>query len=192
MADAYKFSQLMKDNLGNTFKYLGNNDNSAVLVACAIALFKGIFRPAFTMMDKKSDPETKKFAAIREALTELVALPIYAVTPLIIEKGIINKLCNGKEGKALKAIKSNAKFTSVCLSTLLIPAICNVIQPPTMNFLQKRNEAKKRKLDINTNPEVTQNKVANPLGFKEPTLNAGTTKLIPTRVQTNSGMKVGG
>lgn len=42
----------------------------------AIAAVKGICRPAFTMMDKKEEPKTKKYTAIREGLTEIIAIPV--------------------------------------------------------------------------------------------------------------------
>ena len=47
--------------------------NDALYAVLAIAMFKGIMRPTFTMMDKESDKETKKYAAFREGLTEVIA-----------------------------------------------------------------------------------------------------------------------
>jgi len=44
-------------------------------VVMAIATIKGICRPTFTMMDKHEDYETKKYTAIREGLTEVIAIP---------------------------------------------------------------------------------------------------------------------
>ena len=55
---------------------LGKN-NKPTYVVMAIATVKGICRPLFTMMDKKENPETKKYTAIREGLTEVIAIPVY-------------------------------------------------------------------------------------------------------------------
>ena len=52
-------------------------NNSPTVVAMGIATAKGIFRPTFTMMDKKESYETKKYTAIREGLTEVIAIPVY-------------------------------------------------------------------------------------------------------------------
>lgn len=196
MADAYKFSQLMKDlSLKNTFRFLGENKNSATLIACSIAAFKGIFRPLFTMMDKKSDLETRKYAAIREGLTEVAAFPLYALTPLLVGK-IVDKTLSKETSEIIKdKIKMNSKFLGICVATLIIPAVCNAIQPPMMKAYKKSQDKKKAKLDINTNIDTVQNKIANDLVFKAPTPVAGTTKLLPPRAlqnNINSGLKVGG
>lgn len=145
---SYTITQLIKDNLGNTLRYFGESENSATIAACAIAIFKGFFRPMYTLLDKKSDPETKKYTAAREAITEVAALPIYALTPFVITK-LIEKFYKGEE-HAKKNIKITGKFLGLCAATLAIPAVCNVIQPPIMNALQKHNENKKVKLGQNT------------------------------------------
>ncbi len=50
---AFTLGQLLKKpNLENIFKFMGDNPNSAIVVAVAIAAFKGVFRPIFTMRDK--------------------------------------------------------------------------------------------------------------------------------------------
>jgi len=149
--------------------YFGDNENAAIVVAVTIAVFKGIFRPLFTMMDKKQDPDAKVYAAFREGLTELVAVPLYIAVPLLA--GAIAKkkfaktadnIMNAKEiANNVKNAKTIAKFIGVCITTLLIPAACNIIQPPIMDAFKKHQDSKKAKagLDINLdNNAVIQNK----------------------------------
>lgn len=189
MAEAYKFTELIKDNLDNTYKFLGNSKEGATIIACSIAVFKGIFRPIFTMMDKKSDPETKKYAAIREGLTEVAALPLYAVTPWAAGK-LVEKY--SKETQIVKnRMTGNAKFFGICAATLIIPAVCNVIQPPIMNVYKKSQEAKKAKvkLDITSEsniqaPTVINNNTVN-------TVKPVDTSLVKAYQVQNSGMRVG-
>ena len=64
------------EKVRNAAHALGIN-NKPTYVVMAIAAVKGICRPAFTMMDKKEDPKTKKYTAIREGLTEIIAIPVY-------------------------------------------------------------------------------------------------------------------
>ena len=64
------------------FRFLGNDANPTI-IAAGIALAKGIFRPMFTMMDKKQEPEVKKYAAIREGLTEVIAIGVYTLSGAI-------------------------------------------------------------------------------------------------------------
>lgn len=63
-------------SLKNICKKLGEN-NKPTYVVMSIAAVKGICRPTFTMMDKTEKPETKKYTALREGLTEAIAIPVY-------------------------------------------------------------------------------------------------------------------
>lgn len=154
MTETYKFSQMIKDNLQNSFRYLGESKYGAVLVMCAIAVFKGIFRPIFTLMDKKSDPGAKKYAAMREGLTEVAALPLYALVPILAEK-IVSKACKGKSN--IETLEKNGRFIGLAAATLLIPAVCNVIQPPMMKAYKNYEDSKKAKVG-NVNSITSVNK----------------------------------
>ena len=62
--------------LENALIKLGKN-NSPTFVAMSIAIAKAIFRPAFTMMDKEQDKSSKTYTALREGLTEVIAIGVY-------------------------------------------------------------------------------------------------------------------
>lgn len=172
MADAYKFSTLVKDNFKNTCRFFGENKSGATIVACSIAVFKGIFRPLFTMMDKKSDPDTKKYTAIREGLTELAALPLYAITPWVAGK-LVDKFIKTTDEFAANRIKMNAKFFGICATTVIIPAVCNLVQPPIMKAYKKHMEAK-AKTQIGSIQQPTEtNKPANKVAVKPLSMNSG-------------------
>lgn len=66
----------LAENLKKICLSLGKN-NKPTYAVIAIASVKGICRPTFTMMDKTEKPETKKYTALREGLTELIAIPVY-------------------------------------------------------------------------------------------------------------------
>lgn len=183
MAEAYAFKTLIKENFENTFKFLGENENSATLIACSIAVFKGIFRPLFTMMDKKSDPESRKYAAIREGLTEVAALPLYATTPWLVGK-LVDKYSKQPDPLAQKRIKMTSKFLGICAATIIIPAVCNVIQPPIMNAYKRHQDAKKAKMEELSN-QVQLLNISKPIA-------PVTTINKPLAPKANYGMKVGG
>lgn len=186
MADAYKFTQMMRENLTNTFKYFGESEHGATIIACSIAVFKGIFRPLFTMMDKKSDPETKKYAAARELLTEVAAFPLYAFTPLIAGKLVDKFAPEGMEVFAKKRMKTNSKFLAICASTLIIPAVCNVIQPPIMGAFKRYQDKKKAKMGLDTTPTIN---IQTQAVINKPTTTSNS--LIKPLYVQNSGMRVG-
>lgn len=190
---AFAFKELIKSpTMENTFRYLGENKNSATIIACSIAVFKGIFRPLFTMMDKKSDPETKKYAAIREGLTEVAAFPLYAFTPWLAEK-VVKKflpapdIAKTAESKVFAQAKmvGNAKFLGICAATLIIPAVCNMIQPPIMAAYKRSQDAKKAKLDINSSSEISP-----PMIVNKPEVPVSSA-LAKSSSVSSSGMRVG-
>lgn len=152
---AFTLGQLLKKpNFENTCRFLGDNPDSAIWVACLIALFKGISRPLFTLSDKKSDPKTKKFAALREMLTEGIAIPIYIAVPKILGAAITNIFYKNKSEATKKAVGANLKFIGVLASTAIIPAICNVVQPPMMAYFKRRSDAKHAVPKNNNNQTV--------------------------------------
>ncbi|MDD3436527.1 MAG: hypothetical protein PHC64_05170 [Candidatus Gastranaerophilales bacterium] len=128
-------------SLKNICKKLGEKNNPVYTVV-AIAVFKGIFRPIFTMMDKKQDPESKKYAAIREGSTELIAIPTYIILPTLIEK-LAPAFSPGK--KPLLQILENSKttlgFIGVCFAALIaIPGLCNIAMPHVLKLFGKKEK----------------------------------------------------
>lgn len=182
-----KLTNFIKEPLKKTFDFFGENPNGAIYVAVAIALFKGIFRPYFTMRDKKSDPETKKYTAIREALTELIAIPVYVAVPLLGNKLIVDRTYKDAPKVAKKAAEANVKFLGVLLSTAIIPAVCNVIQPKIMGYLKKKSDTKdeQKELDI-----VSESNIAPPAVITTPSAPIASSMPKPA-YSTNSGMRVG-
>lgn len=176
-----------KKGIKTVLEHLGKNNNPAYVVV-AIATAKGIFRPIFTMMDKKESPETKKYTALREGLTEVIAIPTYLLCGAIAGKGAALI----KEPEKAKIAKHNLRFLGVCMAALIvIPGACSLLVKPFTNKIfhnSKNNSNEKQKnLDITSKSE-------------QPTLTTlNTTKprpvFHPTTVNfasfLNSGMKVG-
>lgn len=160
-----------KQSLEKSLTKFGQN-NSPTLVAMGIATAKGIFRPTFTMMDKKESYETKRYTAIREGLTELIAIPVYylsgvlskyvtkklAVPKNFIKKDIYKKHLAGDTSEEVKSavkhaeelakinfskISSTSAFIGVAISALLvIPLVCSITIKPIMKGIEKRSVKK--------------------------------------------------
>ena len=168
----FTFSMGFKDSLERILTKFGR-EYSPTVVAMGIAAAKGIFRPIFTMMDKTETQETKRYTALREGLTEVIAIPIYyfsgvvskkitdklAVPKNFMSKDIYQRHLKGDKSIEVKnAIKhaedlarinkskiaSTTAFIGVCISALLvIPFTCSATIKPVMKFLEKRNSKKK-------------------------------------------------
>ncbi len=145
-------SNLMK----RVFTKLGEN-NKPTYAVMAIALVKGIARPIFTMTDKHADPETKKYTALREGLTEVVAIPTYfacgELAGKIANKLDFNHLPNKElQNYARKNAQHNFMFLGVCTAALLvIPALASITIKP---FMKKIQESRKTN---NKTPNNTRN-----------------------------------
>ena len=100
------------DLIKRTCKSLGEN-NKPTYVVMAIAAVKGICRPAFTMMDKTENPETKKCGELAGKLAK--------------------KAFNNDKALANRAEK-NLMFIGVCTAALfVIPALCSIAIKPIMH-----------------------------------------------------------
>lgn len=185
----------------NTCSKLGNN-NKSIYPMIAIASANGICRPTITMLKKGENPESKKYAALRELLTEVIAVPTYWASgelmaklgKYITSKAIDKKIAKmEKDGEVLTdKVKQNMKesvvkkgqaglmLIGVCTAAgLIIPALCSVAVKPVMDKISAKN-----KLDIQDGKNLTPStKLAPP--------NKKITKPVFKSVST-TGMKVGG
>lgn len=191
---------LLKGALRKACNSLGRN-NDPVIAVLGIAVFKGIFRPLFTMMDKDEKPERKKYAAFREGLTEAIAFCSYLGTSFIA-KAIAKPLCNkAKRPDLLHKAEKSLSFIAVCTSAaLIIPSICNVTLKPIMEAAQKLQKHNKNvgndTQKLNIKEKAVSEKPAEQSFHINPIISDNSKKLLNTLKTTtlvsNSNMKVGG
>ena len=143
--------------LKRTCKKLGEN-NKPTYVVMAIATVKGICHPTFTMMDKTENPETKKYTALREGLTEVIAIPAYWAC---------GELAGGLAKKAFKdkalagRAEKNLMFMGVCIAALfVIPGLCSVAIKPIMDKIglkapDEKEKPSKKTITPTVNPYLT-------------------------------------
>ena len=186
------------NNLKKICESLGKH-NDALYAVLAIAVFKGVMRPTFTMMDKESDKETKKYAAFREGLTEAIAFASYVLT-----HRLILPLCvpiAKRTGASPKKIKNGLSLLSVCLTAgIIIPAVCNLTLKPIMNGVKKFNDKRKgRKPAAGSNVlDIKENAVSEKINVSSvysPKLSENSRSLLDAvrrNSMQNSTMKVGG
>lgn len=179
----------LTNGIKRIFESIGKDNNPAYVVV-AIATAKGICRPMFTMMDKKESPETKKYAALREGLTEVIAIPTYLACGALAGKGAALV----KDPAKAKMAKHNLRFLGVCAAALvIIPGLCSVIIKPFTDMIfhkNKKNEparldvtSQAPDIDISKNQKVgnvSQMPKTNPM-FRSYNIDAF----------ANNGMKVG-
>jgi len=132
MGMAKNILEFLKHPIQGLCEILGEA-NEPVYTVVAVACFKGILRPIFTMMDKHQDPETKKYAAIREGSTELIAIPTYLTLSWAVQKFAPAFAVDKTIGRTLEHSKRTLGFFGVCFAALYaIPKFCNLAMPHVM------------------------------------------------------------
>ena len=171
--------------------------NDALYAVLAIALFKGVMRPTFTMMDKESDPKSKKYAAFREGLTEAIAFCSYIATHKLILPLAVPLAKATKSSP--KKIKNGLSLLSVCLTAgVIIPLVCNYTLKPIMNGVSKLLDKKKQDSTSRLDIKETTLEAVSPVKVHtiySPKLSESSKNLLNALHQnklSNSGMKVGG
>jgi len=173
------------EKITNIIKTIGQKikpSHTMVLVAGA-ELF---FRPLFTMMDKKTPAETKKYTALREGITEIVAVSAYLSAGKFAPK-IAKAICKdpAKIAKATHNIELVGVWTA---AVMVIPSLCSlVVTPFTKKLFNKKNENDKG-LNIVSKPDNQK-----PFNAQIPSTGNITNfrKTVNMAAYTNSGMKVG-
>lgn len=180
----------------NICNRLGNN-NKSIYPVVAIATANGIFRPTFTMLKKGENPESKKYAALREGITEAIAVPTYwACGELAAKCGkfiaskaedirVVKLEKKGKtftnqvklemKNSAIKNGQTGLMLIGVCAAAgIVIPALCSLIVTPVMKKISPKNIQKPN--NVYKTYIKPQNQISRPV-FSQ---------------MTYSGMKVGG
>lgn len=174
----------INDLIKKACKALGEN-NKPTYVVMAIATVKGICRPMFTMMDKTENPETKKYTALREGLTEVIAIPAYWACGELASKFAKSI----KDQPLAKRAEKNLMFIGVCTAALfVIPALCSVAIKPIMDKMGLKAPKNKNDKDVLSLNKPMQNTAIVPPSI---TLNTyPTMKTFTSRPQV--GLRVGG
>lgn len=172
-----------KEGLKGLCVSLGRH-NDALYAVLAIAVFKGIFRPAFTMMDKNEKPEVKRYAAFREGLTEGIAFISYFVTSKLLKK-VAKPICEiVKRPEALGQVEHSMSFLAVCLSAgIVIPAVCNLTLKPLMDLYN--DFRKKRTCGMEKNTEEDESPEPQKLDIKENIASSTQITVSPVSIASN-------
>lgn len=173
-----------------TLESLGKN-NKPTYVVMAIAAAKGIFRPTFTMLDKKESPETKKYTALREGLTEIIAIPTYWACGELAAKGA-NLF---KDQKTADMARHNLMFAGVCTAALfVIPGLCSLVINPFTDKIFKKSKPEHKggpaRLDVTSEAEEMPIKSSQISQTGNPLNRVQQYNKVSFATFTNSGMKV--
>lgn len=145
------FIKILSKYLKSATEKVGVNPKATYAVV-AVACANAIFKPLSTMLDKKEKPETKKYTALREFLTECVAVPTYIACGQVAEK-FANTF---KDPQKAKVAKANLNFIGVCTAAIfVIPALCSVVIKPMTDMIYHRGDQKPQPAKVDAKSNVT-------------------------------------
>lgn len=181
-------------SLQSKLEYVGKNIKP-YWPTVAVASAELIFRPTFTMLDKKTPDETKKYTALREGLTELIAAPTYLALPILAAKA--SDLI--KDPQKSKMAKHNLQTLGTWAAALVvIPGLCSLAVKPFMDKIKNKGKEDHdhddddekevpKKLDITSKTVEIE-----PVKFPAPQQNVSyPLHKVNISSFTNTGMRVG-
>lgn len=123
----------------NLCNKLGEN-NKPIYTVMAIACGKGTVRPILSITDKKEKPDARKYAALRELMTEFIGVPTTFAMGLIAESlaGLVAKKPAKGELPSMqyKNAKAVLSLLGICAAAgYFVPQFCNMGMPPIMKKL---------------------------------------------------------
>ena len=112
---------------------LGENNKPRYTVL-AIACGKGTVRPILSITDKKEKPDARKYAALRELMTEFIGVPTTMTLGIIAEN--LTRFIVPKKSPRYKNVRSVMSFLGICMAAgYFVPKFCNIGMPPVMKKL---------------------------------------------------------
>jgi len=112
---------------------LGEN-NKPIYTVMAIACGMGTVRPILSITDKKEKPDARKYAALRELMTEFIGVPTTMALGIIAES--LTGLIVSKKSPKYKNVRSVMSFLGICMAAgYFVPKFCNIGMPPVMKKL---------------------------------------------------------
>lgn len=140
-------SQQLAKVAEKVFKYFGEKTDP-LLAVLIIAGCKAIFRPTFTMADKHQTQDRKVYTALREFLTEVVAVPSYFIMSKLSKNNFMANKLTSNLGN-VKNTKEVLSFIGICLTAgLVIPSLCNLLLTPVMKKFKEHQDKGKQPVSV--------------------------------------------
>lgn len=137
---------------------LGEN-NKPIYTVMAIACGKGTVRPILSITDKQEKPDARKYAALRELLTEFIGVPTTLGLGLLGES--LTKFVAKKGTTEFKHANAALSFLGICLAAgYFVPKICNLAMPPIMRKIMPNYNPNALEQDNSTVTKLNSGKIA--------------------------------
>lgn len=119
------------------FTSLGSNPDPLITII-ALCLFNATVRPLITLSDKNQPKERRYYAALREAVTEMIALPTCVLFARGIGGMLANKFATSKSPEVISGVKNVFSLLGLVAANFVIPILTTIALDPIMKDVKKR------------------------------------------------------
>jgi len=171
-------STLIAKNAKNFYGKLGSNPDPLFTIV-ALCLFNMTLRPLITLSDPNQPKERKMYAAMREFVTEALAMPICIIMSRLAGGVLAKKFARPEN---INKVKNVFSFAGLLLANFTIPIVGTLIMDPLMNKLKKNPKFK-------VEEDVTKEKPSLDIVSKAEDLNIQQPKPVaPVKIPVNDNI----
>ena len=162
----FQFLNKCANKIAPSIKKLGSSPDPFFTIA-VLCIFNATVRPLITLSDKNQPKERKYYAALREFVTELVALPTCA----FFARYLGGKLAGhfAKAPNTVSAVKNVFSMGGLLVANFTIPILSNIILEPIMKDVKKKIKAdNKTQLNVISESNNQPLQTINPIPVQSP------------------------
>lgn len=130
-------SGFVSNKAGKLFQKLGADADPLVTIV-VLCLFNMTVRPLITLSDKNQPKDRKLYAALREGITELIALPTCIFFSRFLGGKLANKFTLNKTPETIQAVKNVFSLGGLVVANFVIPILSTLALDPIMKDVKKR------------------------------------------------------
>ncbi|MEW5819966.1 MAG: hypothetical protein AB1782_07220 [Cyanobacteriota bacterium] len=151
------------------FTKLGSSPDPLITII-ALCAFNMTVRPLITLTDKNQPKDRRIYAALREAVTEIIALPMCVLMARVIGGRLAQQFT--KAPNTIGAVKNVFSLAGLVVANFIIPIIATVALDPIMKDVKKRivknNELFEKSINKSTNLNIiSKSQMVNPIPAKQ-------------------------
>lgn len=148
------------------FHKLGAADPLMTIVV--LCLFNMTVRPLITLSDKNQPKDRKLYAALREGITELIALPTCIFFSRFLGGKLGTHFALNKTPEGIQAVKNVFSLGGLVVANFVIPILSTLALDPIMKDVKKRIIKDKTNLNVvsESQPIIKTNQFSIPKPLK--------------------------
>lgn len=160
---SFSHAQKLASRAESVFTKLGTNPDPLITIV-TLCLFNATVRPLITLSDKNQPKERRYYAALREAVTEMIALPTCVFFARFVGGALAQKFAANKTEEVISGVKNVFSLGGLLVANFVIPILSTKALDPIMKDVKKRiiKDQQNHKLDITSQSDLNNTVIVPP------------------------------